>query len=140
MNKTAYGRLIQQSIFFFSIAIIIGIFAYHFYHHPLKFVDRSKIVNCTTVGKTYHVEIEEAKFIPEVAKVRVCDRVEFINKDKRSHQVAFGSHPYHLLYPGFKEKLLKTGEKNDVVLSVFGNYSIHDHIYDEIEGEIIVSK
>lgn len=138
-KKLLFSKPIQIIIAIIYLAVLGYVFVPHFLHtSQTGKVPQDKIVKCEHVGKTFLVNIDDQKFRPEKSELKVCDKIVFKNAGTKYHQPAFGDHPIHLIYPGFNEKALKAGESNELVMSAFGEFKIHDHIYEEIEGSITV--
>lgn len=121
------------------IVVIPLLFLPHILTHAPKFVDKKFIVDCKKFGKTIKVEFTDSGFYPSEIKAKVCDRVLFLNTGKIYHQAAFGDHPDHLLFPGYKEHATPPGKSLTITLSAYGNYPIHDHFNKELEGEIKIT-
>lgn len=145
MNKKIKEFLNLREVQIFLALIYIGVLGFvfipHFIHHAqVGIVPQNQIINCTKVGKTVYITIDDKKFNPEKTIVNVCDKVVFKNIGTKYYDPAFGDHPIHLIYPGYKEVAIKPSETNSIVMSAFGEFEIHEHIYDKIEGEVIVIK
>lgn len=119
---------------------VIYIVKLHFTHHALQFVDKKNILVCHEFKQIRKVVINQDGFNPSQIRATLCDTLIFENKDTRFHQVAFGEHPEHLVYPGFHEKALKPDQSNQVILTAFGTYTIHDHFHDELEAKLHIQK
>lgn len=90
-------------------------------------------------GTTVTVELTAAGFSPKEVTIKAGDTVEFINKDTADWWPASGSHPTHLLCPGFDAlKGLKPGEKYLHTFSTAGECPIHNHLKPTLFGKIIV--
>jgi|SRR5688572_26704800 len=75
------------------------------------------------------VEITETGFSPLVIKVKRGDRVQWVNKDTRMHQVAADPHPTGELLPSLKsaEPLLEQ-ETYTAVFEKAGTFTYHDFL------------
>lgn len=127
-------KIFFQHLFFFSFAtIIVGILVLHLIHHTPRFVDKRNLVDCQRVGALHQVEITSVGFKPNHITARACDKIEFVNRDNQYHQIAFGPHPLHLIYPGFREEQIAPDQKKHLQLAAWGVYEIHDHLNDKLE-------
>lgn len=137
-------RNIKSNIHFFLFivfaGIIISIFIPHIQHHFVQFVDKSLIVSCKKSLKTIRITIGKTGFVPQKTYAKVCETIDFYNTDSVFHLVAFGNHPYNLAYPKFIERLIAPKKTNSVLLTAYGIYKIHDHLYESISGELDISK
>lgn len=97
-------------------------------------------VTCSSSKTAKTISISMKGFSPQKTTFHVCDILTFQNTDTKYHQPAFGDHPKHLIYPGYPDEPLKPGTSRSVVLTVAGKFPIHDHIYDELKGEIDILK
>jgi len=134
------ANILRLVLFITTVGIVIYFSASHFLSHKINTVDNSKIIKCTKIGDRKIISISESGFEPKKVIIKTCDNLIFKNTGKKYHQPAFGEHPDHLLYPGFIEQAMKPGTTNTVIVTAFGNYLIHDHIYDELQGEIDVER
>jgi len=141
IQKLIHQEKIQRLIFFFLLGVLLWVFIPHILHQSkVGKVKAETIVNCGKVAKTHEIKISDSEFIPETTKITVCDEIVFNNVSNKYVDIGFGEHPAHLLYPNYKEKVLKPGEKTSLQMTAFGRFEIHEHIDDKIEGEIIISK
>ncbi len=127
-------------ILIYALALV-WVFIPHIIHQAQTGpVPKGTIVNCPRTGQTIMVNIDDQKFNPQNSNVKVCDKIVFKNKGSKYYEPAFGEHPKHLIYPGYAEKPIKPGTTNSLVMKAFGNFEFHEHIYNKIEGRIIVEK
>ncbi len=108
--------------------------------HPEQTIAASNVVDCQMPLIAHQIIITHDGFDPKTIQAKVCDMVVFVNKDTMGHQPAFGKHPVHLLYPGYTEQFLAPGESSTAILTAFGNYTFHDHMKEESEGTISISR
>lgn len=119
---------------------VFSVFAFFFLHHSRRPILAKYRVLCGNVLQTHLIVIQRMGFFPNSLKANACDEIIFLNKDLGSHQVAFGDHPLHLAYPGYNEKLLAPGRSISILLRAYGAYKIHDHLHEELEGLITISR
>lgn len=131
-------KFFRLLLFILIVGVIVYIFTSHFVSHTTQQVKKEMIVACSKTGHSQTMDINDTGFHPKNISLKACDILVFHNTGTKYHQPAFGEHPNHLLYPGFNEKAMKIGTTNTVVLAAIGVYKIHDHIYDELEGEITI--
>lgn len=120
------------------IIVVLAVFIPHFVVHTQTYVDKRNIVRCRNPRATHRVEISEKGFNPEKLIANTCDQIIFVNTGSKFREPAFGPHESHLIYPGYEEELLKSGETNNFVLTAFGDYQLHDHIYNELTMQLQV--
>jgi plastocyanin len=112
----------------------------HAHHHTSEAVTTLAAQKCDSVGPTIPVEILASGFAPATITAKRCDTVQFKNSTAKDIIVAFGPHEQHIAYPGLSDSLLRPGSSTSVLVSVPGNYPVHDHIGDVLTGTLIVSK
>lgn len=134
--KHKYIRYFLLGIY---IIILGGVTISHLIHHTSVRVDPKLVVPCNQTGQVHEMRVTSTGFIPPTVTTHVCDVVVFVNADTKYHQVAFGDHQSHLIYPGFHEVPMPANETNAVILTARGRYKLHDHFYEDLEAEIIVN-
>ncbi len=127
---------VQWCLLILWIITVLTIFIPHFAKHTQTYVDKRNIVRCRSLRTTHRVEISEKGFDPEKLIANTCDQIVFVNAGSKFHEPAFGPHESHLIYPGYNELLLSKGETNKFVLTAYGDYKLHDHIYDELTMQL----
>jgi plastocyanin len=95
---------------------------------------------CKTTGKTHTLTIEGNKFNPEELDLKRCERIKVVNKDNVARLIALGEHDHHIAYPGFEEQSMGSGDSFTFTADKAGKYLIHDHVHDEVEGVLSISK
>jgi len=132
---------VQIVIFIALILVLSWAFIPHLIHQfQVGHVDPASIVKCGKSNKTVQIRINQNQFIPQTTKITVCDTIVFYNISKKYLDIGFGEHPIHLIYPKYHEKILSPGEKISLQMTSYGDFKIHEHIYDRIEGDIQVGK
>jgi len=71
---------------------------------------------------------------------KLCETFTVTNNDATPREIAFGAHDHHMAYDGVEEKLLAKGKSLTVTLDKTGRYHWHDHLHDEVEGYLTVTK
>lgn len=99
----------------------------------------SSAAGCSQTGQTLTLKINEQGFDPTQIRANRCDSLNIINTGQQAHQFALGSHPKHIDYPGFEELIMQPGQQNRLVLSVSGNYLMHDHLHDQLKGNLEIA-
>ena len=56
-----------------------------------------------------------------------CDMIIVKNDLSEAIEPAIGSHPKHLAYPGFEERILQPGQTYSFRAAQAGEFTIHDH-------------
>lgn len=95
---------------------------------------------CGSNGQLYHVVIQYDRVSPENTDARLCDKLEFTNKDNVAREIAFGPHEHHVPYDGVAARILGYNQSFTITLNEAGLYHFHDHIHDEVSGFFSVSK
>lgn len=130
----------QYVLLFFYILTVLSVFLFLFIHHTPQFIDKRYIKSCKSILQYHTILIQQTGFNPPSLQTRICDEITFINKDKIYHEVAFGDHPYHLIYPGYNEKALAPDTSITIVLKAYGRYKFHDHLHEKLDGSLNISE
>lgn len=88
---------------------------------------------------SHAISIGSEAFLPTTLTARVGETLALTNTDTVPHQVAFGNHNHHTLYPGYTEQELAPGATLEIALTTPGDYFFHDHLNDEVKGEITIT-
>ena len=91
-------------------------------------------------SQNYNIMIMDSRVEPSITNGRLCDTVTITNMDKVAREIAFGPHENHIPYDGVAEKVLNLGQSFTITLDKIGDVHFHDHLHDEVDGHIIVSK
>jgi len=94
-------------------------------------------------GKKYPahvVTIRNGKASEVQTAGKLCETFTVTNWDNTPREIAFGVHDHHMAYDGVEEKLLGKGKSLTVTLDKTGVYHWHDHLHDEVEGYLTVTK
>ena len=143
MLREAFDDFMQASVFvkgFFVVTIAV-IVAVGLYHGGVIKIPSARARDCE--GKTSaRIEILFGATVePKTVQATVCDVLVFKVTDDRFHEPALGDHPRHAYYPGFDaEEAISAGQQHEVLLNRPGSYSFHDHLYPELEGNIIITE
>ncbi len=129
--------VVRQVLF---VVIIAAVLAFGLYHFDIIHIPQALARNCTqTAADTVVVVIRDNAFVPSDIRAHICDRLEFKNEDKIFHEPALGEHPHHAYYPEFEsEEAIVGGESHTVVLNRMGFYLLHDHLHEEIQGQLTI--
>ncbi|HSX44087.1 MAG TPA: cytochrome o ubiquinol oxidase subunit IV [Candidatus Saccharimonadales bacterium] len=95
---------------------------------------------CQGQYTNHQVIIKNGQVSPVHTYANKCDTLTFINQDSEIRDIAFGSHPQHLLYAGESELTVRKGVGKTITLSDSGTYLFHDHLHEETAGEFTVSQ
>lgn len=93
---------------------------------------------CTSVAAVRVVTISDRGFSPSDLTVKRCTELIFVSVDKSLHNPAFGQHDHHDHTLPFEERVLSLGQTNSVVFDKAGSHSFHDHLNDELTGQVTV--
>lgn len=91
-------------------------------------------------GSVATVEITETGFSPAVIKIKKGERVVWVNKDPKMHQVAADPHPTSESLPSLKsEEPLLQDEVYSAVFEKSGTFTYHDYLDPmNLQGAVIV--
>ncbi len=136
---------IHYGILFVIYAVATVTLLTHTFFHTLVHGEENSIVYkaqpCSHVGSTHTILIQGNAFIPDKLNVQRCDTVEFENRDKNTQYLpSLGDHPHDIIYAGFKEQTLGYNQKESFVAHTAGMFKFHDHIKDQIEGMITITR
>lgn len=140
LNQKLANKNIQILLFIIFSAFFIILFLQHALLHKSSFIDQKFIIDCKSTLETHRVIVTKDKFNPAKVEAKQCDQLTFINQDKVSHKIAFGEHSNHLVYPGFRELVLRPGQVNTFTLVAYGSFQFHDHFNDDLKGLLVVAK
>lgn len=93
---------------------------------------------CQATHANYEIKIKNGAVSPRHATAYKCDTLTFINSDKVTRIIAFGSHPNHSDYAGVEEYTLKPSKTQTITLSETGNFNFHDHLQPTMTGSFLV--
>lgn len=88
---------------------------------------------CQDLGENHKVIINDGKVTPAFTEAHLCDTLTFINEDDQAREMAFGAHPNHDSYSGYREFELKSRPKS-ITLNETGEYMFHDHLDPTVYG------
>lgn len=136
---------------FLVVVALLVTGAWYFYTNKTSYIPeetkttQTEVSTSTTpsvaeeIGKT--VEIQSNRFAPNLVQIKKGERVTWVNKDTRSHQVSSNPHPIHNGLPGFDSlKGIKEGGTYSFTFDKVGSWGYHDHLSPAIEGKIIVTE
>jgi plastocyanin len=121
------------------IVAVVGAIAFAIYDTS-KTPKSEATAMCKTIGKTHTLTIEDDKFEPAELDLKRCDRIKVVNKDDVARLIALGEHDHHIAYPGFEEQSMGGGDSFTFTADEAGKYLIHDHIHDDVEGLLSITK
>lgn len=78
--------------------------------------------------------------IPRELTVKQCDTIAVLNKTTRQIELAIGSHPHHIHYPGFKETTIEPEGVDTFRATQSGTYTVHDHDNPVLKAQLTVKK
>jgi plastocyanin len=96
------------------------------------------VVSCTGQHDSHTVTIKNNNMNPVDVQGALCDTLTITNADDITREMAFGPHEHHVAYDGVTEKTLTKDQSLTVTLDQAGTYLFHDHLHDELAGEVIV--
>lgn len=95
---------------------------------------------CKTKVGTEEIHISSSGFKPANLSVKLCTDVVFISDDSHPHLPAYGEYDHHLDPSGFSEKILiSPGDSNGVTINQPGNWPFHDHLNQDLTGNLTVT-
>lgn len=114
-----YHQLFSISL----LALLIILFNFQVFAHDLPNV----------------IHISKNGFEPNELAINIGDKVTFENTDSQDHWPASNLHPTHSIYPEFDpKKPIKPGESWEFKFDRAGQWRMHDHLYPQMAGKIIV--
>ncbi len=93
---------------------------------------------CQGQHANHAVTIKNGKVSPFRTLALKCDTMTFINEDKISHVISFGTEYSHQIYAGLSEISLRKGLSKTITLSDTGTYQFHDQAHIETDGSFTV--
>ena len=94
---------------------------------------------CEHTGETITVEVGRTGLSPANINAKRCDVLVFHNSTAAGIEIAFGQHQRHVPYPGLANSPIKPGGKSSLVLAQAGNFPVHDHSDEQLQGKLAVS-
>jgi len=95
---------------------------------------------CQGQHANHKVTIKNSAVSPLQTDADKCDTLTIINEDDYEREIAFGVHPYHDVYAGETELVIRPGKSKTITLSEAGTFSFHDHLQPETSGKFTVSE
>jgi hypothetical protein len=95
---------------------------------------------CSTTGADVYLTVNDDGFDKPSLSAHRCDRLVLHNAGSQDHWPALGSHPHHIQYPGLPDRVMQAGETRSVVLVEAGDFEYHDHLNEEQEGQLDISR
>lgn len=96
-------------------------------------------ISSSTNGNSFVVEITASGFSPEMVKIRLGDRIRWVNKDTNDHLPASDPHPTHEFLEAFEPlQALTQGVSWEFTFNEAGEWLYHDHLFPHRRGIIIV--
>jgi len=90
-------------------------------------------------GKEVVVSLTDGAFEPATVTIAAGTAVKFVNNGQGLHWPASFVHPVHQVLPGFdSERGLSTGETYSFVFTKVGTWPMHDHLFPQVTGKVIV--
>ncbi len=90
-------------------------------------------------GEVVFVSMGDASYEPNQLTVKAGTTVTFVNDGQALHWPASDVHPTHQALPEFDAKRgLVTGETYSFTFTEIGTWTMHDHLFPNIVGEIVV--
>ncbi len=141
MNKDAtiplprWGQIVIQIVVY---ATVVGYAVFHLSHHShaIKLPAQA----CAGSGQAIMITFTDTAIAPSPIQLQRCDRVTIINRGHLSIKPALGPHEQHLVYPTFREQILRPGQSMQFQASVPGQFELHDHVADKLETEVTIAK
>lgn len=91
-----------------------------------------------TVG-AHVVELRDDGFQPSVVEIEAGETAIFENRGENSHWPASDIHPTHQIYPTFDpQREIPPGSSWSFTFEKAGTWKMHDHLFPELRGTIVV--
>lgn len=89
---------------------------------------------CQGTNSNHKVVIQDGKVNPLYTNAQLCDTLTIINKDNKTRDIAFGSHPQHTAYGGESDLSVHKDYPKTITLNQAGSYKFHDHLEETVYG------
>ncbi len=90
-------------------------------------------------GNSYTIQMTDQGFVPDHLEILAGDTVVFENVGQNDHWPASDRHPTHTSYPDFDPgRPIIAGSSWTFIFFRPGNWGMHDHLYPEFMGRIVV--
>lgn len=90
-------------------------------------------------GNSYTIQMTDEGFVPNHLEILVGDTVVFENVGQNDHWPSSDRHPTHTSYPDFDPgRPIIAGSSWTFIFFRPGNWGMHDHLYPEFMGRIVV--
>lgn len=140
MKKHAKVLLFIAIILSVTGLVIVVVIASGVFSNQSKHTEVLTNQQCSNGQRTNHTfNIKNNAFTPAVIHAAQCDTLTIVNQDNKERLLAFGQHDQHTPYDGVSERVLHAGESFKVTLVQNGEFIIHDHLQDEVEGTFTVN-
>lgn len=97
-------------------------------------------IACREPGTTQTVILQNDRFQPANITLDMCDRLQIINQDELSFDLAFGSHDEHQDYPGYSRTVVQPGEFIELDAIAPASLTMHDHLRDNAKLQFTVNE
>ncbi len=131
-RKWRWQRPSKRTVIIIAAVLVLLITTFVVYR-----VTRPQVKVATSVAT---VEITETGFSPGVIKIKKGERIVWVNKDSKLHQVAADPHPTSESLPSLKsDEPLLQDEVYSAVFEKSGTFTYHDYLDPlNLQGTIIV--
>src|SRR3989338_2310045 len=130
------------AVFLVLIVVLIGgYFIFRSNPNPdLTATDNSMMENdkTTMMAETATVTYADDVFTPSEIKVKVGDKLKFVNNGTSEIEIASGPHPTHTSYPAFESGSLAPGATYEFTATEKVTIMYHNHLNAKAFGKIIV--
>ena len=124
---------------FFGILLLLIIFSLGGFSVGSDYQKKlAKKDECGVSHKEYTVKITTDSLKPDTINAKRCDRLVFYNADDKQHGITFGVHDKHEPYGEFAQEYLQPKERIALKLFKTGTYFFHDHLYEDLKGEVTI--
>lgn len=100
----------------------------------------AKIDPCKGEFMRHELVFADSGVAPQELSVKRCDTIVVRNSSARQVELAIGSHPKHVRYPGFKETSIMQGGAATFRATQTGMYTVHDHDNPILKAELTVEE
>ena len=136
-----FGRLSKAGLIvsaFFSL-IALTIFGAIRVSHIESNKAAAAYPKCQGQHQVHKVVIQNDKAVPQHIDGQRCDTLVITNLDAQDRIIAFGPHEDHVAYDGVSERYLSQNGTFKVTLVQPGNFRLHDHVDDVVQGTFTVT-
>jgi hypothetical protein len=139
MDKALENPAVRYTLIGIIYALVFAAIIIHTVAHFGHVHSSPAVAPCPVIGQTHKILVTDTTLTPADTQAKRCDRLVFVASGHENHGMAFGEHEHHANYPGLGDGgVLQSGGEFSLILSQTGTYPVHDHLHDELHGQITI--